>query len=315
MKTSVVIPAHNSEETVVKTIGSILSQDKKFDEIILVDDGSSDKTSEIAAKYPLKIIKKEKGGEASALNAGIKEAKGEYIAIIEADVILPSNWLSSLLEELKNPEVSGVGAALEAANPENLIARLQGYELEYRYSQIKDKFVCHITSANSLFRKSVFDRVGYYDESLINASLDAELNNRIIEKGGKLVLRKDIKVKHFWKTDLISYLKRQFAYGFYRPRQGKTVLYPTDKAVVRQAAAIFFFFLSFLLWPFINSAAYVTLILFAAVILSQTWLSYRIFALKKDPNCFLLIPLNFFRNTVGVAGYILGVIDKILFKK
>jgi len=312
MKISAIVPVCNSESTIAKTIESLLNQDYKIDEIIVVDDGSSDKTPEIALKYPVKLIRKKRGGEASALNCGIKKASGDYLAIVEADVILPKNWISSLFAEFQYLEVYGAGAILEVANPENLIAKLSGYELEYRYRKIKEKFVRHITSANTLYRKEVFDKVGYYNESLVNACLDADLNGRLIKQGYKLVLRKDIKVKHFWKTDLLSYLKRQLAYSFYRPRLKELSLYPTDRSIIFQVSLTVLFFLSFFLWPVYNFFPYLTLIFFAAVLSIQIPMVSQMFQLKRDWDLFWLPFLIFLRNIVSLFGYISGFIYKII---
>ena len=309
MTISAIVPAYNSEKTIAKTIQSLLAQDRKVNEIIIVDDGSEDKTSEKAEKYPIKLIKKKRGGEASALNAGIKQAKGDFIAIVEADVILPGNWLSSLIKDLKG-NVVGAGAVLAVANPENLIAKLSGLELEMRYQKIKSKFVPHITSANTLYKKEVFEKFGFYDESLINASLDAELNARIIKKGYKLVLRKDIKVLHFWKTTLSFYLKRQFSYSFYRPRQKKVFLYPTDKSIILPVLLSGIFVLSLLLSIFWPRILFISLLIFLTSIILRLRNVVKIFEAKKDFSVFLLPFLLFLRDITILFGYSAGVILK-----
>jgi glycosyltransferase involved in cell wall biosynthesis len=311
MKTSAIIPAYNSEKTIYQTIESLLNQTHKFNEIIIVDDGSQDKTSEIISKFPVKLIKKERGGESSALNVGIKQAEGDYIAIIEADVILPRDWLEGLLKELKGI-VCGAGAVLKVANPDNLIAKLSGYELEYRYYNIKDKYVFHITSANTLYKKEVFKEVGYYDESLVNAGLDAELNARLIKKGYKLVLRKDIKVKHFWKTNLISYLKRQFAYSFYRPFQKNNFLYPTDKKIILEMILIFLLIFSLFIRIFIRFPSIILLSILLFFFVIQFITALRIFYFKKDFDVFYLMPLIFIRDIFVFFGYSLGFFYKTI---
>lgn len=313
IKVSAIVPAYNCEKTISKTIDSLISQDYNFYEIIVVDDGSIDKTSLIASKYPVKLLKKKWGGEASALNTAVKAVSNEskYIAIVEADVILPQNWVSALLLEFDNQKVLGVGAALEIANPENLISKLCGYELENRYNSIKDKFVPHITSANTLYKKEVFDKIGYYDESLINAALDSELNGRIIENEYKLVFRKDIKVKHFWKTNLFSYLKRNFFYSFYRPFQKSLLLYPTDRMIIFEMILILLFILSFLSWPFFGWGYYLTASFLAISFLIELPIAIKILKVKNDFSSLLLVPMIFLRNIVAFFAYGLGVLFKL----
>lgn len=84
---SVVIPAYNREKLIERTLSSVLDQTFKDYEIILVDDGSSDRTIEIVKSISenIEIIQKSNGGVGSARNAGIREAKGEYIAFLDSD--------------------------------------------------------------------------------------------------------------------------------------------------------------------------------------------------------------------------------------
>ena len=92
MDVSFLMPSYNNEATVVNSIQSVLNQktDLKF-EIIFVDDGSTDNTYSFAEKFlkgyeNIKLIQKKNGGEASALNEGLKYCSGKFIAIVEADV-------------------------------------------------------------------------------------------------------------------------------------------------------------------------------------------------------------------------------------
>lgn len=96
-KVTVVIPAFNEEGQ----IGAVLCAVKKspdVDEIIVIDDGSTDKTVEITQKAGVKFISKPNGGKASAMDRGIKEAKGEIILFLDADLLhLTSDHIESLI--------------------------------------------------------------------------------------------------------------------------------------------------------------------------------------------------------------------------
>jgi len=84
---SVVIPVYNSAEYIVETIKSALAQHYKPFEVIVVDDGSTDNTKDLLEPYLHRIsyLYKENGGPASARNTGVNNAKGEYIAFLDAD--------------------------------------------------------------------------------------------------------------------------------------------------------------------------------------------------------------------------------------
>lgn len=82
---STIIPAYNAEAFIHKAINSALEQTHHPYEIIVVDDGSSDRTADVAARYPVTVIRQPNGGPASARNTGIKAASGEWIALLDHD--------------------------------------------------------------------------------------------------------------------------------------------------------------------------------------------------------------------------------------
>ena len=103
---SVIIPIYNVERFIQKTVKSVIGQDYKNIEIILVDDGSPDNSPEIIEEMSksdnrIICIHKENGGVSSARNAGIKIAKGEYVTFIDGDDWVSTNYVSYLLELVK----------------------------------------------------------------------------------------------------------------------------------------------------------------------------------------------------------------------
>jgi glycosyltransferase involved in cell wall biosynthesis len=105
---SVVIPVHNAEETIAESIRSILEQTVHPDEIVVVDDGSTDNTAAILAGFgnALTCIRQTNGGLASARHAGIAAAKGDLIALMDADDICEPNRLAVQVEYLSRfPDV------------------------------------------------------------------------------------------------------------------------------------------------------------------------------------------------------------------
>ena len=103
---SIIIPVYNSEKYLVNCLNSILKQDEKIFEVIIIDDGSSDSSYEIMKKYEcsydkVKILKKENGGVCSARNLGIEVAEGEYLAFVDSDDMLYPNSLSKRIDEAR----------------------------------------------------------------------------------------------------------------------------------------------------------------------------------------------------------------------
>jgi len=96
MRVSVVIPSYNEEKYLRQCLKSLTEQIEKADEIIVVDNNSTDKTSEIAKQFGAKVIKEKKQGMIFARNRGFDEAKYEIIARCDADTILPKDWIKKI---------------------------------------------------------------------------------------------------------------------------------------------------------------------------------------------------------------------------
>lgn len=102
---SVIIPTYNREKLISRAIDSVLCQSFTDFELIIVDDGSVDNTGKIIDKYDderIKYIYKENGGQNSALNVGIKEAKGKYLAFMDSDDVWLENKLQKIYEKYQS---------------------------------------------------------------------------------------------------------------------------------------------------------------------------------------------------------------------
>ena len=116
---SVVIPVFNSEKTIEKTINSILRQDYKKIEIVIVNDFSNDNSENIIkniingldkkSKIKIKYIKNEKNlGPAATRNIGINNSIGEVIFFTDSDCYIPESWISKIVQEYSSEEIGGV---------------------------------------------------------------------------------------------------------------------------------------------------------------------------------------------------------------
>ena len=123
---SVIVPIYNSEKYMKKCIDSILSQTYSNFELILVDDGSTDDSSNICDEYSslderVIVIHKKNGGVSSARNRGIKEAKGDYISFVDSDDYLDDNFLSMAIKNIKNVDMYLSGLSMEFFEDEKII--------------------------------------------------------------------------------------------------------------------------------------------------------------------------------------------------
>jgi peptidoglycan-N-acetylglucosamine deacetylase len=188
---SVIIPAWNEEKSVERTMNSILNSDYPSFEVIFVDDGSTDKTYEIAKKYEkddrVRVFTKNNGGKATALNLGIGYAKGEVIFSMDADTIVDKKAMRKMVRYFKDDEVMSVTPAMLIDNPNTIMRRVQ--QIEYVLGVFLRKVFATLNAiyiapgAFTVYRKSFFDKYGGYDVG--NITEDMELALRIQSKGYK----------------------------------------------------------------------------------------------------------------------------------
>jgi len=153
---TVVIPAYNYANYIGECIQSVLDQTVKADEIIVVDDESTDNTKEIVAKYPVKYIWQKNKGLSGARNTGIKEATSEYIMCLDADDMLRPDAIREHMAIAEPDAVAQCG--LMYFGLQNAVHRPQGATHE---SLMKTNTVY----CNSVFPKAGWEKVGGYDES------------------------------------------------------------------------------------------------------------------------------------------------------
>jgi len=166
---SVILPTYNRKHTLQRSIGSILNQTYRPSEIIIIDDGSSDGSSElIESDYPnIRLIKQSNSGVSSARNKGIKNSKGQWIALMDSD----DEWLPDKLEK-QVQALKEYSEYLFCHTNEIWIRRgvrvNQGKKHQKYGGYIFDKCldICRISPSSSLFHKSILEDAGLFDESL-----------------------------------------------------------------------------------------------------------------------------------------------------
>lgn len=139
---AVVIPAFNEEKVICGTVRSLLASTLEKFEIIVVDDGSSDRTAEVVRSTfghveRVKVLVKENAGKAEAINHGVASTEAEVIVIVDADTILAPDALSKLARHFADPRLGAVAGAVKVGNRVNWISRFQA--LEYVTSQNLDR--------------------------------------------------------------------------------------------------------------------------------------------------------------------------------
>jgi len=188
---SVIIPTCNRSKLLIKTIQSVLNQTFNNYELLIVDDGSIDETktsvNKIISENPhskIKYIYQENEGVYSAINNGLTNSKGKYVAILDSDDKWYPNFLEVMVEELTRREDVGLVycGSIRFSNEQGEVRRS-----DFRYSKEGNllKYMVfrkhHIYYGTCLFRKECFDKVGYYD-SFFRTLGDREFHYRFSKK-------------------------------------------------------------------------------------------------------------------------------------
>lgn len=173
-KVTIVIPCYNHAQYLPEAIESALAQTIPC-EVIVVNDGSTDNSSEIAKKYPVKVIDKENGGLSSARNAGIKEATGEWILTLDSDDKIDPKFIEKTIG--KNDIVATgqqeFGDTNRAWFPRN--------EIFHELFQFGNQINCC-----SLYKKKVWETIGGYDENMREGYEDWDFWYRATKAGFKI---------------------------------------------------------------------------------------------------------------------------------
>ncbi|MBL1140686.1 MAG: glycosyltransferase family 2 protein [Proteobacteria bacterium] len=183
-KISVIIPTYNRASVLPGAIDSVLAQSHAADEIIIVDDGSTDETQQlIESRYPqIKLISQTNQGVSAARNNGIKIAQGNWICLLDSDDIWLENKLEKQIEALnKNPDY--LICHTNETWIRNGVILNQGKKHEKRGGNIFQHCLplCVISPSSVMINKKLFDEVGLFDKDLL-ACEDYDMWLRICSK-------------------------------------------------------------------------------------------------------------------------------------
>jgi len=163
---SVIITTFNRRDFLKEAVASVLAQDYRDKEIIVVDDGSTDGTPDEVAGLPVRYVWKKNGGISSARNEGLDAARGDYIAFLDVDDLWKKRKLSIQMDEMKR-----TGIPLTYTD-EIWIRNGERLHQKLRHRKFSGKIferclpLCIISPSSAVIHRSVFDAVGAFDESL-----------------------------------------------------------------------------------------------------------------------------------------------------
>lgn len=216
-KISVIITIRNSDKTLTKCLMSVLSQNYKNYEIILVDNGSTDKTRKIAEEFAvndcrIKYFFVPKIGRGIARNYGILESTGEIIAMIDADCIAPPDWLKNLIKPIIEDDETIVMGGESDLIGNYWTKNIQKSNEQFIQKNSSKKYINIIDTKNFAIEHKVMGEL-MFDENLINFE-DFDLYLRLSQKYSVLFLPQ-IKVGHYHQNSFISTITKNVNRGYW----------------------------------------------------------------------------------------------------
>ena len=198
---SIIIPAYNEEEYLPSCLASIdsLHYSKEHIEVIVVDNGSTDRTMEIARSYGAKVIRDDDMNVSGLRNFGAKHSKGEILAFIDSDCVVSSDWLINASKYFDNMKVSAWGSPPTLPEKPTWVQRTW-YLVRKREKPVQR--VDWLESMNLFVKKNIFFLIGGFNESLVSCE-DVDLCYRI-HQHGTIISDAQIKVVHMGEAKTVK---------------------------------------------------------------------------------------------------------------
>jgi len=309
---SLIIPCRNEKNFIAKCLDSLIQQDypKKNLEVLIIDGMSDDGSRDIIKRYSqnysfIKILDNPRRFTPVAMNIGVKNAKGNFVAILSAHAKYKNNYVSTnvhFADKYKTDCVGGIQITMP--NNKTLIAQSITLALSssfgvgnayYRVGRVRDPRDVD-TVPFPFYKKEVFQKVGVFNEKLIRGQ-DMELNIRLKKAGGKILLHPEI-ISYYYPNP--TTFKNFFLYNF---KNGFWVIYSFKFAKMplrlRHYVPLIFVLSSPLsIWPYV---------------LLSLFFSSQIAIENKDFRLFFVMPLVFGARHFGYGlGSVWGLIKLLL---
>lgn len=217
---SVVIPARDDAEGIGRCVAAVLAQDTPPDQVVVVDNGSTDRTAEVATRAGATVISEPRPGSYIARNSGVRVTASEIVAFTDADCSPTSTWLTHLLEPFAD---AGVGGVSGVVLPSEVRTAPQRWALQRRLLDQETShhhpFLPFAATANVAYRREVWERLGGFDERMHSGG-DVDFAWRMQDQLRlRLVYRSDAAVEHRQRATTKALLQQQRRYG-----EGHTLL-------------------------------------------------------------------------------------------
>jgi len=301
---SIIIPTYNAERFLPGLLESILEQRIEDMEVIIVDDCSKDRTVEIARGYPVRVIELERNaGPARARNIGVREAKGDIIFFLDADVIVMDGTIKEVRDYFEREPSAKCVIGICETEPLNK-GFVPRYMAMFEYIHLigrEGNRVSVFAPRCGAIKRDFFLQIGGYNESYKGADVeDFELARRV-NRTDPIILNERIRVRHqfaSFRQAVRNYFKRavMWVHLFFRERKLDNAG-PTSPNNGIAAMCAFFSFLSLFLIPFMHKIFYITLsLLIVFIIANMRWFNF----MRRQAGLSFAIRALFLNYVLGI---------------
>ena len=204
---SVIIPAFNEEKHILNTLKALKTNDNL--EIIVVDNGSSDKTAEIAKLMDVRVIDFPVGTIAAVRNRGVKEAKNEILIFIDADVRVSVSWhekLKTVIKKLQDSFMTVTGSRVQSSEKSNWLHK-------YWFSELTSYEAPYINSGHLITTRKLFEKIHGFSENLETAE-DYDFCQKALRIGANIENNPELVVMHDgYPETIIGFIQRERWHG------------------------------------------------------------------------------------------------------
>jgi GT2 family glycosyltransferase len=214
-RVSVIVCAYQAADTIEECLTALDALNYPDFEVIVVDDGSTDATAALAARFPaVRLITTPNVGLSAARNLGLAQATGEIVAYTDADVRVDREWLAYLVLPFADPAVAGAGgpAVVPADDPwfAQCVARAPGSPT---HVLLDDRVAEHVPGCNCAFRRDVLTAIGGFNPIFVRAGDDVDVCWRVQAQGWTIAFAPAALVWHRHRARVRAYWAQQIGYG------------------------------------------------------------------------------------------------------
>jgi len=219
---SVIIPAWNAARNLDACLQAVLNQSVPRDEyeVLVVDDGSTDETAQIAARHPIRLIRQAHAGPASARNNAARHARGQILLFTDSDCVPVPGWIREIARPLEEDCHVAASKGVYRTHQRGLIPRLAQVEFEEKYAHMRRRAsIDFVDTSSAAVRADAFWRAGGFDTGFPQASNeDTQLSFTLAAEGWRIAFAERGIVEHRHSETLVQYLRRKWRHGYWRVR-------------------------------------------------------------------------------------------------